>query len=305
MGDEPSYRSPERYVALAGFETGVRDLWWNRDFLALLAQRHRTRDAADVLDVGCGTGEWGRTVIRDLAPAARLTGIDREAHFVELARAKARSEDRFEVAPAEALPFADESFDLVTCQTVLIHVPDAAAVVHEMIRVLRPGGLMLLAEPDNLAGAVALLGGSPAPADEDIEAITALLLACQRGKRALGEGDDRIGAVLPGLLAAAGLTEVTAHTNDRCMSLHPPYDSAAMQLSLTQERAWARDDVTILLAARDDAQRFARAGGWDVHRFEVAWGAVRRWMDLVETGVIAGSYHSARAFVMVVTAGRK
>jgi 2-polyprenyl-3-methyl-5-hydroxy-6-metoxy-1,4-benzoquinol methylase len=44
----------------------------------------------------------------------------------------------------------------VTCQTVLIHIPDPGVVTDEMIRVARPGGLVLAGEPNNVAGAVIL-----------------------------------------------------------------------------------------------------------------------------------------------------
>jgi len=57
---------------------------------------------------------------------------------------------------AERLPFADATFDLVTCQTVLMHIADVAVALTEMVRVLAPGGLLLAAEPNNLAGTLVL-----------------------------------------------------------------------------------------------------------------------------------------------------
>ena len=305
MSDAPEHRDPQRYVELAGFETGYRDLWWNSDWLALLARRLSTVDADAVLDVGCGSGEWGRTVIRHLAPDATLTGVDREEHFLGLARSKARTGDTFHRATAEALPFEDASFDLVTCQTVLIHVADAQAVVAEMARVTKPGGVVILAEPDNLAGNLAWLGGSPAVPDDDVVEIAALLVACHRGKAELGEGDERVGARLPGLLTAAGLTDVTAYTNDRCMTLVPPYQTRAMKLALQQELAWIREGTSVMIASKPDARRLARAAGRDDAAFERGWSAMARWMQSIADGVAAGLYHSTRGFVMVVSAGRK
>lgn len=304
MPDRPEHDDPERYAALSAFDTGYRELWWNADFLELSAQRWATNDAHSVLDVGCGSGDWGRTVIRRMAPHATLTGVDRVGDFLDRAKEHARPSDAFVTAQAQALPFDDDQFDIVTCQTVLIHVPDPAAVIAEMKRVTRPGGLVLVVEPDNLAGNLALLGGSPAMSDADIVEITALMVACQRGKANLGEGDERIGGRLPGLLAAAGLDDVAAHVNDRCISLVPPYQSPDMALSLEQERAWSEEDVSIVIGARPDALRLAMAADYDLPAFERGWAALRRWMASVAEGTRQRTYHATRGFMMVMAGGR-
>jgi len=77
----------------------------------------------------------------------RVTGIDREPNWVEHAskRAAARGLDgrfSFRQGEAERLPFPDDSFDLTTCQTVLIHLSDPGAAIAEMLRVTKPGGLV-------------------------------------------------------------------------------------------------------------------------------------------------------------------
>src|SRR5215813_1520039 len=137
----------------------TRDYWWNLDFLELMSKRLSLDCVQDVLDVGCGVGHWGQLLANVIPSSARIQGVDREPRWVEKAaeRAAARGfADRFnyQVAVAEKLPFADASFDLVTCQTVLIHMPDPGAVVDEMVRVARPGGLILAAEPNNITGAL-------------------------------------------------------------------------------------------------------------------------------------------------------
>lgn len=300
---DPEHADPERYVQLASFGTGYRDLWWNPDFLALTAQRWSTKSARRVLDVGCGDGGWTRTVGAHLAPDAELVGVDREQHFVDLA-ATSTPNATFQRAEAESLPFEDGSFDLVTCQTVLIHVADAAKVVAEMHRVVRPGGVVLIAEPDNLAGGMALLGATPAVSDEVMLAHFRLLLTCQRGKAALGEGDERIGCRLPGIFAAAGLEEVNAHVNDRCVVIHPPYETPQMKLALGQEASWARDDISTLFGLRSDAKRLFVAGGGEQSEFDDAWAPVRAHLNAVEAAISEQRYHAGRGFVMYVVGGR-
>jgi SAM-dependent methyltransferase len=306
MTDTPEYADPQRYIDLAGFEGTWRDLFWNRDFLDLMARRLGLGDARDALDVGCGAGHWGRALLPHLHRDARLVGVDREEAFLELARKAAAPERASYVqGTAEALPFPDASFDLVTCQLVLIHVREPAVALAEMCRVLRPGGVLLVAEPDNRAGNLAFLGGDPRPSDDDILLITELLLRCDRGKLALGEGDQSIGGRVPGLLVEAGLAEVVAYTNDRCTSLYPPYDRADMRVQLDQELAWSQEGATLLCGTRHDNLRFFKAGDGDPQHFDVCWEAVSRWMDLVREGVERKSYHAARGFVMYLAAGRK
>ena len=133
-----------------------RDYWWNRDFLELMGQRLRLDDVRQVLDVGCGMGHWGRALAITLPRDARMIGIDREPIWIEEARIRTKAagfQDRFsfQLGLAEQLPFADDSFDLVTCQTVLIYMQEPKAAIVEMLRVTRPGGLLLVVEPNNLS----------------------------------------------------------------------------------------------------------------------------------------------------------
>ena len=302
MAQEPEYADPQRYIELVGFRGTWRDLFWNRDFLRLIAHRLELTRVRDVLDVGCGAGHWGRALRPHLPDDARLVGVDREEAFLRLAR---EHPGEYVVGTAEELPFADGSFDLVTCQTLLIHVRDPAVAIAEMKRVLRPGGVLLAAEPDNRAGNIALLGGEPRPCDEDYLAILGLLLRAERGKATLGEGDQSVGARLPGLFAAAGLEEVVAYNNDRCITIYPPYERADMRVALDTETEWFREDVSILCGSRADNWRFFAADGGSEAEFAAAWAAVRRWMSAVQDGIAHGTYHSARGFVMYLAAGRK
>src|ERR1043165_3807557 len=107
----------------------TRDDWWNRDFIEAVAKRWRFHEVRRVLDVGCGVGHWGRLLAPTFAKDVHLCGVDREALWVEKAAERARAaglgeRSDYRLASADALPFDDASFDLVTCQTLLMHVPD-------------------------------------------------------------------------------------------------------------------------------------------------------------------------------------
>jgi SAM-dependent methyltransferase len=97
--------------------------------------------AKDVLDVGCGAGV---EVVRFARAGARTTGVDIAESAVTLARqnlAQQGLEARVEVADGEHLPFPDASFDFVFAHGVVQYTSDDRAMVREVHRVLRPGGL--------------------------------------------------------------------------------------------------------------------------------------------------------------------
>lgn len=173
------------------------------------------------------------------------------------------------------------------------------------IRVTRPGGLVAVVEPDNRAGNLALLNGAPAVLDDELATLVHLQIVCERGKQALGEGNWSVGGLLPGLLRAAGLHEVRAHTNDRCIELAPPYQEPAMRVALQQELAWMAEDVSILTGSRHDTRRLFLAGGGSEPAFESAWSVVLRWLRSIEQGIASGTYHAGRGFVLYLVSGRK
>lgn len=133
----------------------TRDFWWSPDFIALMAKRWKLDDVTSMLDVGCGIGHWGQMLAPHIAHGAKIAGIDPESEWVKNATDRAQkkglaSRATYQLGSAEAIPYPDDYFDMVTCQTVLVHVKDPSISLKEMLRVLKPGGLLAVAEPNNL-----------------------------------------------------------------------------------------------------------------------------------------------------------
>jgi ubiquinone/menaquinone biosynthesis C-methylase UbiE len=113
---------------------------------------HRVADVAlsavpapgRVLDVGCGTGALLRRLAARL-PGADLAGVDPAPRMLGEAR-KRLGGVRLEQAPAERLPFADASFDLVVSAMSFDHWADQELGLAECARVLDPGGGLVLAD---------------------------------------------------------------------------------------------------------------------------------------------------------------
>ncbi len=128
---------------------------YTEDFLQLLDRRSAATHAAyllphlrsgdRVLDFGCGPG----TITVGLAKAVEpgeVHGIDMEESQIAMARSAAEAgghiNTTFHVGDVTALPFEDDSFDVAHCHAVLMHVPDTAATLAEVKRVLKPGGII-------------------------------------------------------------------------------------------------------------------------------------------------------------------
>jgi ubiquinone biosynthesis O-methyltransferase len=99
-----------------------------------------------ILDIGCGDGDFAIELARR---GARVTGVDVSSEMIAAASAKADAaglQVSFEIADARQLPFPSEAFDVIVAMTVLCFVPDASPVFHEVARVLRPGGRLVIGE---------------------------------------------------------------------------------------------------------------------------------------------------------------
>jgi demethylmenaquinone methyltransferase / 2-methoxy-6-polyprenyl-1,4-benzoquinol methylase len=128
---------PSRYDALSAALSFWQDPRWRRALVDAAAPR----DGDRVLDVATGTG----MVAAELLSRSRcsVVGIDQSAEMLAGARARfATDASRIELVEgqAEALPFADGSFDALTFTYLLRYVDDPAVTVRELARVVRPGG---------------------------------------------------------------------------------------------------------------------------------------------------------------------
>jgi demethylmenaquinone methyltransferase/2-methoxy-6-polyprenyl-1,4-benzoquinol methylase len=124
----PTY---DRFAALLSLGQDPR---WRR----FLVSRVDAGPADTVLDVATGTG----AVIRELQrqKGCKVVGVDQSPEMLAEARRRLGPELELVEANAEQLPFADASFDGLTFTYLLRYVADPASTLHELVRVVRPGG---------------------------------------------------------------------------------------------------------------------------------------------------------------------
>jgi SAM-dependent methyltransferase len=117
-----------------------------RRMLAMLTRERVDVTAADILEVGCGSGRWLREFIQWGADPARVHGVDVLPDKIEQARLRCPTAVDLQTVNGAELPFADASFDLMLQSTVFTSILDTGVrhrVAAEMRRVLRPSGLIL------------------------------------------------------------------------------------------------------------------------------------------------------------------
>ncbi len=126
---------------------------WRRAFFTQLD----VAGGADCLDLCCGTGDLTIELAKRAGRTGRVIGLDFNQAMLDLAEKKVRDLDLqkdIELVKADAmhLPFADNSFDVVTIGFGLRNVPDANQVLAEVTRVLKPGGVfgcLEMSQPNN------------------------------------------------------------------------------------------------------------------------------------------------------------
>ncbi len=193
--------------------------WWSQDFLRLLKKRALSdKIATRLADFGVGEGHWSLGLVEAFGDLKEVTGVNREREWCE------RSAKKYaELAPhiayqaveadASATPLLEDAFGVVTAQTLLMHSRMPEKIVAEMIRVAKPGGVIICVEPVNhLNWAQTLeLKNYFSPTERaEFHGIWIRFVDFIKSCR----GDQDMGLRLPTMFKRSGLENIRAWSND-------------------------------------------------------------------------------------------
>ncbi len=304
----------ERKPHSADYFVESRDFWWNLDFMQLMAKRLLLADITRVLDVGCGVGHWGRVLVEVLPQNVQILGIDLENEWIKEATKIAESKGlsgkcTYQVGNALDIPFPDNSFDMVTCQTLLIHLQKPSDALKEFIRVLKPNGVLLIAEPSSIP----LHLWANLNIDTFIKLIRFQYI-CEIGKAALGEGWDSAGEFIAGFMAQLPVKDVQVFLSDKCNPLLPPYNQSKEQ-EIISKGILERGDQDVWIWDMNTTIRYYSAGMLKEHpalsqveidaNFMQSWSLAKQIGSMFIEDIKQKKFSSAGGSVMYLTTARK
>ncbi|MEV6679121.1 methyltransferase domain-containing protein [Streptomyces erythrochromogenes] len=151
---------------------GARAADWDRKFpedgpaFAAAVTEFGLRPGDRVLDAGCGTGRALGALRAAVGPGGTVLGVDLTPQMLAAARRAGRAaEGALLLADVARLPLRDEALDAVFAAGLVAHLPDPAANLRELSRVVRPGGRMALFHPIGRAALAARQGRELTPQD--------------------------------------------------------------------------------------------------------------------------------------------
>lgn len=194
--------------------------WWNQDFLQLLLRRIRSDRMNRIADIGSGAAHWTAALLREFPRPVEVTCVDFEEHWVgKSLKTLSTLAEQHKVAAlrgdAHRLPLEGSTFDLVTCQTVLMHCREPLKAVREMVRIAKPGGWVLVAEPTNLLNRVHFFDAIMHLPPKDQAKLYYAWACFHAGQKEETGADHDIAPLMPEMFKQAGLTDIVAYHNDR------------------------------------------------------------------------------------------
>ena len=287
-----------------------RKCMWLEDTIAKLAAWLRLKPGMTAVDVGSGLGYLGYTYWPYFGQGGQYFGVDISADLIQEAEEAAKKwakggEASFKVGDAYKLPFPDDFADVVMSHIVFIHLEKPDRALAEMIRVAKPGGLVVCHEPDNVSTMLTIRYPSlPELEIDELLLIAKIALTYNKGRIKLGLGDWSIGRKVPRMMKELGLTDIGVRINDRAYYIEPPYEGMLQQYHLDHvKKQWL--DQTRHKTRLGRMKAGFLAGGGEPGDFERYRELDKRIMATVRRQVEKGEFHQCGSGDIYIIKGRR
>jgi ubiquinone/menaquinone biosynthesis C-methylase UbiE len=300
---ESSIKTPHSENQFADY----RNFWWNKGFIDLMAKRIKLSKHTSLLDVGCGQCHWSKILTPYLGKPAYVVGVDKDPTWAkgsaELKRFFKEQAAWFELCQGDAmnLPFEDASFDIVTCQTVLIHVGNPTKAIEEMKRVLKPGGTILCVEPNNRIQSLLRTSESENTSIDEMVDHVKYALIVEQGKKRLGFGDNSLGDLLPGMLSKQGFEKIDVRLSDKAIVMVPPYDT---QEQMATAKHWKKGNAGDVMN-NSDLFYFEAFGDRYLSFYDEYHQKYEGHAERIFEALKNNDFHSAGGALMYLVSGKK
>ena len=309
MGNKPKTTdwSDDRFKEMLVYQ---RKFMWHDDTIEKLVEWLGLFQGMTAVDVGCGLGYLGYTFWPFFGEGGHYIGVDRSLKLLDdslkaSANWSSGGHVSFVNGDAYNIPLADNSADWVMCQVVLMHLVKPEAALNEMVRVAKPGGLIMCNEPDNLSSMlVKRYNSMPELSTDELLLMFKVALICNKGRIQLGLGDTSIGTKIVHMMHKLGISDVDARINDGVWFLDPPYDSPIQQHRLKIAKRNMLDKKHYEFFQKKDREEFL-AGGGEPDEFDHFDAIGTRLRPTIKRQFEKGEFYSCGSNDLYIIKGKK
>lgn len=293
-----------------------RKFMWEPEYVALIAKWVGFKPGQTVVDVGCGLGYLGTLYWPFFGRGGKYCGVDVSPKLVAQAKKLSQSwakggKTEFKVGDAYKLPYPDKFADVVMCQTLLMHLSDPQKAVNEMYRLLKPGGVVLCKEPDNLSWSLQhSLTSLPELPIEDELFFRKIDFIYTKGRANLGQGFFNAAPRVPLWLKAAGFSQIDAKNASQASLGVPPYETPRQKHEIAERKESIRrsKDPSYKKQVKEHFRKTFFAGGGtksDYDKYLKLRKKHRPRKKLYEQQIKNGSYYWFNARQLFAIIGHK
>ena len=189
------------------------------------------------------------------------------------------------------IQYPDNYFDFVTCQTLLLHLDNPEKAIKEMYRVLKPGGLLLCVEPDNIVNCLSIDTVNNKYSIEDLKCFYEFNLLYDKGKQSLRLGRC-ITEIMPMFFQKVGLNKICVYNNDKVDISMPPYpDDELNNNNETHEK--------------DKSKLYLNSLGIDNSFYDKYWKLYDCYQNDILKQKKQGEYYQTKGYFMYLFSGVK